>query len=392
MSHHDLSLSDEGKALEKTPRRIDLSTVLMVFFVGISCGALIPVGMKFFGVWNKPSASVAKESEARTSDAPKPGKLQSRLKRVVEEKVTLEKDKDEGAIEAPAPKAVAQPREMALAAKDQKPKGRPDSSVPRASSNKEAASVPAAPSSPAPLPASVSSVRPKDKDKKAEKGVILEEMSSGPSAIEIQDLTLAYTAAKEGPGAPKKDEPNTISTPAKVVVAPSSKPQPAVVPESFAKSQPAQLVTLSAKSPAPQAKLGMLTAVSSAETGSKAAEQTQKVVAMVVNNASYNRASLANCQKRCLLLGLDAFGMPIKAIIDGAVYGEALKQHSGTINLAGQPRLVKNQQVLIVESITFNLGPKLSKGSDASVHPAAKNAVPSDPDDPRPGSVMQERQ
>lgn len=399
--NQELGHSDEGEVIEKTPRRIDWNTVAVVFLVGISVGALIPVGMKFFGVWNKPQTSSAKAIDDRTPEAASSQRAKPvhRLKRVAAQQEALESEKParENLPEKDTKSqqlAASALGEMTLAAKETKSKLRSDAKEKKSVSNKEAASVPAASSSPAPLPASVSSVKSQEKAKKGETAPILEEMKSGPSAIEIQNLTLAYTAAKEGraPVAAPTAESKSVSTPATVTVV-AVKTEAATAPVSSAQAVQSRLLSLSAKPSVANApaspKPGLLTAMNAPEAKSKPAEGEAKVVAMVVNNASYNKASLSACQKRCLLMGVDAFGMPIKAIIDGATYGQALKQHNGTINLAGQPRLVKNQQVLIVESITFNLGPKPVQ-PDANVNPAMKNPIPSDPDDPRPGTVLNE--
>ncbi len=359
----DLQLdhSDEH-AIVKQPRKIDWSLVLIVFFIGISVGALIPVGMKFFGVWNKPSTGSATSLEKDDDlSMPKTKAKQAtapRLKNIP--------------LNASSSREAAEPSSLAMKAKNN-PKQELKTKELKAS-NKEAISIP----SPAPLPASVSAVS--TKGKKAEKSApILEEMASGPSAIEIQNLTMAVEASKG------KTEPSvgSVSTPARGLLTSTKAPETA--------PKPGQLVALSAKtSPSPTVSLksGLLTTMNVPEAKSDSAA-APKVVAMVVNNASYNKNSLSTCQKRCLLMGLDAFGMPIKAIIDGAVYAEALKQHSGTINLAGQPRFVKNQQVLIVESITFNIAPKTAT-TDPNHNPALKNTLPSDPSDPRPGTVVQE--
>ncbi len=127
-----------------------------------------------------------------------------------------------------------------------------------------------------------------------------------------------------------------------------------------------------------------------------------KTYPVSINNASFSKANLGNCTKRCALMGMDAMGQPIKAIIDGATYASALMQHNGTINISGQPRIIKNQQVLVVENITFNLSsaPKAvaKRGRAAAAAPVAVDSKASgytevsfEGDDLKPGTVIKNR-
>jgi hypothetical protein len=127
-----------------------------------------------------------------------------------------------------------------------------------------------------------------------------------------------------------------------------------------------------------------------------------KTYPVSINNASFSKANLANCTKRCALMGMDALGNPIKAIIDGATYASALMQHNGTINISGQPRIIKNQQILVVENITFNLAPShkavAKRGRAAAVAPAPADdkaagytEVSFEGDDLKPGTVIKTR-
>jgi hypothetical protein len=127
-----------------------------------------------------------------------------------------------------------------------------------------------------------------------------------------------------------------------------------------------------------------------------------KTYPVSINNASFSKANLAGCSKRCALMGMDAMGNPIKAIIDGATYASALMQHNGTINISGQPRFIKNQQILVVENITFNLAPSqkavAKRGRAAAVAPtpvdskaAGYTEVSFEGDDLKPGTVIKTR-
>lgn len=128
-----------------------------------------------------------------------------------------------------------------------------------------------------------------------------------------------------------------------------------------------------------------------------------KTYPVSINNASFSKSNLANCAKRCALVGTDASGNPIRAVIDGATYASALMQHNGTINISGQPRIIKNQQVLVVENITFNLAPSVKsiagKRSRAAALPVSAPAsakggyteVSFENDDLKPGTVIKSR-
>ncbi|RZA24088.1 MAG: hypothetical protein EOP10_10905 [Proteobacteria bacterium] len=72
-------------------------------------------------------------------------------------------------------------------------------------------------------------------------------------------------------------------------------------------------------------------------------------------NVQYSKDQLGNCSKKCLIKSTDAFGKTIHAVINGPEFADALKEHQGTINMVGEKRLVKNQEMFFVQSITFNL-------------------------------------
>lgn len=76
-----------------------------------------------------------------------------------------------------------------------------------------------------------------------------------------------------------------------------------------------------------------------------------------IYNVSYNKESLANCKQFCLLRIRDPNGLSISAVINGPEYAAILGEHSGTINLTGKKRLIKNHNVFMVQNITFNLVP-----------------------------------
>lgn len=320
--------------IKKDPS-FDFSIVAGVFFVGISIGALIPVGMKFFGYWKAPGsvsqksvpAEVSKvESEAKSvvSAEPLAPEVTVKAEAVHEKtkaapapaKVSLVKDKPvqtRGKIEAAvAERAIAPKSHSELKAQAEIEVAALEKKAAEEKKNQKSKSM----ASRAPVT-----------------GDIIEEVD-GPSALEISNLTAAY-AAKENQNQNQKMQP-TLAMAAPV-------PAPAEVP------------AVSAPSETPKA------------------EMPKASAALSINNASYSKNKLEACKKRCLLLGLDAFGMPVKAIINGSSYAQALLQHKGTINLAGQPRLIKNQQVLIVDSITFNLAPSESV-SGKSEMPAGINA------------------
>ncbi len=83
--------------------------------------------------------------------------------------------------------------------------------------------------------------------------------------------------------------------------------------------------------------------------------------AQVMNNARYSKDKLSACPKRCVISVQDAHGNAVKALISGDLYASGLQKHNGTVNLSGQPKWVNNQQVFVVEQITFNLAPTLAK-------------------------------
>ncbi|MCX6130902.1 MAG: hypothetical protein NTX25_17820 [Proteobacteria bacterium] len=128
-----------------------------------------------------------------------------------------------------------------------------------------------------------------------------------------------------------------------------------------------------------------------------------KTYSMTINNASFSKDNLNNCSKRCSLHVTDALGSPVRAIVDGTIYAALLLKHNGTINLSGQPKLIKNRQMLLVENISFNLGNSLAKAPDkpikghqAMIAPVAEDSgpyteIPDDPDDLKPGTVIKSR-
>lgn len=80
-----------------------------------------------------------------------------------------------------------------------------------------------------------------------------------------------------------------------------------------------------------------------------------------IYNVSYTKESLANCKQFCLLRIRDPNGLNISAVINGPEFASILGEHSGTINLTGKKRVIKNHNVFMVQNITFNLAPIQAK-------------------------------
>ncbi len=356
-------------------RSIDISLVAGIFFIGISVGALIPVGMKFFGYWQKPAqvsqvektAKVKKEkntvepalaeAENLPESAPVAAPLETKTP-VAEAALTPAHELKKAKILTPTTSGQVKTSSKAtskLGAEKTVSRGHIEAAVaerslPTAVQEKSKALTESkALAQIAELEQKAAQARKKktkfaSKTSPDQESPILEELPEGPSAIEIQNLTAAYLAKNAGASSEKDGDAKTVAVaynppvPAKVAV---NAPVPAV--EAAApqvEAQPADTVT--------------------------ATEEVKAPSALSINNASYTKNNLENCIKRCVLLGLDAFGMPIKAIINGPTFARSLLSHTGTINLSGQPRLIKNQQVLIVDNITFNLAPAAGAGDIAS--------------------------
>jgi hypothetical protein len=75
----------------------------------------------------------------------------------------------------------------------------------------------------------------------------------------------------------------------------------------------------------------------------------------VIPNAQYSKEHLDKCPKKCVVKSKDAFGKTIFAVINGPEFADVLRDHQGTINMVGEKRVVKNLEVFLVQSITFNL-------------------------------------
>ncbi|MES2746120.1 MAG: hypothetical protein V4655_11875 [Bdellovibrionota bacterium] len=97
---------------------------------------------------------------------------------------------------------------------------------------------------------------------------------------------------------------------------------------------------------------------------------------VTVPNAQYSKDQLSSCSKKCLIKSTDAFGKTIHAVINGPEFADALKEHQGTINMVGEKRLVKNQEMFFVQSITFNLPSRTT--AKASTQSSTAPMKPSD--------------
>lgn len=79
---------------------------------------------------------------------------------------------------------------------------------------------------------------------------------------------------------------------------------------------------------------------------------------MTIANAQYSKDQLDHCSKRCLIKSTDPKGQIINAVISGPAFAEVLRDHNGTINITGVKRVIKDQEIFLVQNITFNLPPR----------------------------------
>jgi|GEM_PF-6609692 hypothetical protein len=348
--------------LSKSPPGLNWTKVCSVCLVGITLGALIPVAMKFSGHWptqSRQEVQVASQPLERPVRLKKPEKpvMKAPAARGAEARVALQAP-------APAAKAVQNISKKTVRKADTSPQQRlaARASTPEVTKTSPAASQVVRTEPRAARPQPLAGTVEKRVPPKATV-VVLEEVPTAPSVQQIETLML-------------RNQKTTSPQLAK----------PVALPAGAGLGQTAELNQDSEK-PLPVLDTG----------------RPSKTYAMVINNASYSKETLNNCPKRCLLLGLDAFGQPIKAIISGPVYAEALLNHNGSINLSGQPRLVKNQQVLLVENVTFNLASNLrskppapaiarpSVRSEGAAVPVHYTPIPTEADDLKPGQVIKNR-
>lgn len=338
---------------------------ILVFVTGLGAGVFIPSGLKHLGLVDAKVVSNKETANTAASNT-------NTLRRV-----------DPPLSNAPVAEAEAPKAEVKVAAAPKKEKiEKPKQKLAAAAfrSNKDEKKLEKAVAKiekPAPAPAKEEpAVKAKAKEVKMVKvekapaptatADLIEEVPSALTAVQVEKLMQTHSVA--------------IAKNQKVVARPVSLP-----PSQNMNAAPAMPQTLSA--------LPIL------KTDPRGESKTYPVS---INNASFSKANLANCTKRCALMGMDALGNPIKAIIDGAAYASALMQHNGTINISGQPRIIKNQQILVVENITFNLAPSTKavakRGRAAAVAPVAaadKSAgyteVSFEGDDLKPGTVIKTR-
>ncbi|HET9240608.1 MAG TPA: hypothetical protein VFO10_25310 [Oligoflexus sp.] len=338
---------------------------IVVFITGLGAGVFIPAGLKQLG-WV--DAKVASNKESTTPSAPVANKL-----RRVDPPLS-----HAPAVEAEAPKAATKVAAAPKKEKLEKPKQKLAAAAFRANKDeKKAEKAVAKVEKPAPAPVKEEPVvKAKAKDVKVAKV----EKAPAPSATAdlIEEVPSALTAVQ----VEKLMQTNSVAM---------AKNQKGLArPVSLPPSQ-----NLNAASAAPQA----LSPLPILKTDPRGESKTYPVS---INNASFSKANLANCTRRCALMGMDAMGNPIKAIIDGATYASALMQHNGTINISGQPRIIKNQQILVVENITFNLSSSqkavAKRGRAAAVAPVPANdkaagytEVSFEGDDLKPGTVIKNR-
>ncbi len=98
-------------------------------------------------------------------------------------------------------------------------------------------------------------------------------------------------------------------------------------------------------------------------------------------NAQYEKSTLSGCKARCLLKAKDAEGHAISAIISGPNFADILAEHNGTINITGKKTKVKNHEVFMVQSITFNLPAPKAAGQTGKPAPTQikKDVLPNRP-------------
>lgn len=284
----------------------------IVFGLGLTLGIAAP---KAFD-WLQSSAQDSRE----LAPSPKLAKAKnSRLKRVALDSKAVESEIDLKTL-SPKAKPAAQP--MSLAAKNKaetqeaaSPAG--DSKSAKSPKKAETVAEPILKSGPSKL-AQIS-----------DSPLLLEEVPSSVSAKEVEDLQNLLA---------KHSKPESSSPYKAVAYTPTLEPAARVASLPLGKSR-------------------------------KAA----KAFAVVINNVSFSKENLSQCTRRCALMATDASGQPVRAVFDATTFASALEQHKGTINISGQPKLIKNQQVLIVENITFNLAAEPSR----SMAMKARKAKPS---------------
>jgi hypothetical protein len=337
-----------------------------VFFTGLGAGVFVPAGLKYLGL---SETKVASSKEPLTMQGPN-----GKLRRV-----------DPPLSNQPATEAEASKTETKLANTKTESKSE---KIKKSRAEKSKQRLAAA--------AFRSKKEEKQEEKKVEKAVARLEKPSAPVKAVVaprtkaKDVKIAKSSApadliEEVPSALTAVQVEKLMQTNSVMVAKNQK----------ALARPVSLPPSQALNAAPQA----LSALPLLKNDPRGESKTYPVS---INNASFSKANLGNCTKRCALHGMDAMGHPIKAIIDGAAYASALMQHNGTINISGQPRIIKNQQILVVENITFNLAPSqkavAKRGRAAAVVPVAaeeKNSgyteVSFEGDDLKPGTVIKNR-
>ncbi len=350
--------------------------ISMVFISGLAAGILIPSGVKLLSAWgNSPKKSIV---ERPTKELVK---TSSNRTRKVEEKISVEATKEK-APEAKVleKKAIGQGNKLAA-------RSFPNDKPIKKTSEKLASS-----------PAKDTKIEKNSRTKvaKNDKAILTVTKSSETPAV-ISKPSLAVESKSNIAMADLIEEvPSALNAQQvhKLMQANTLKPSaPVARPVALAPGQGMNAMgnTLAHSSAA----LPMLKSDPKLE---------RKTYPVSINNASFSKASLGSCSKRCALLGTDANGFPIKAIIDGPTFASALQQHNGTINISGQPRIVKNQQVLIVENITFNLIP-IPKATIKTARMRAPAMAPTpvvdskgyveipvnDSDDLKPGTVIKNR-
>ncbi|MBC7530768.1 MAG: hypothetical protein H7318_04255 [Oligoflexus sp.] len=115
-----------------------------------------------------------------------------------------------------------------------------------------------------------------------------------------------------------------------------------------------------------------------------ASNEPADVALVTIYNAQYEKSTLASCKAHCLLNAKDAKGNTINAVISGPNFADILTEHAGTINITGKKTNIKNVDVFMVQSITFNLSsqkPVDPTGKTVSVTPTQikKDVAPKRP-------------
>ncbi|MDQ3231483.1 MAG: hypothetical protein M3Q07_06645 [Pseudobdellovibrionaceae bacterium] len=322
-----------------------------VFITGLGAGVLIPAGLKFFGL--NDSRVVTTQDNPMTMTMPN-----GKLRRV---DPPLSNQPATAAVAEVKPVIKAKQKLAAVALRSNKKDKKADKVIAKVEKEK---------------PAPVKEAAPAPKAKSEEVQAMAANAAKTPTQDLIEEVPSALTAVQVEKL--MQTNPNVLAKNQKALARPVSLP-------------PSQALNANSQS---------LAALPILKSDPRAENKTYPVS---INNASFSKANLSNCGKRCALLGMDAMGNPIKAIIDGTAYASALLQHNGTINISGQPRIVKNQQVLVVENITFNLAPtqkavaKRGRSASAAMPVAAEakasgyTEVSFEGDDLKPGTVIKNR-